>query len=302
MLPVVLRCLARWIRPSCWTAGGTWLGLWPLTTGNWDAIDTKLFSFTPPLLGHTFNCQRVRIGERTTLRSNAPSGPRYQLGYRQRDDRCEGVYIRNVASGMLDIVSFTAHFADFDLQSATAVPLIWYSASPAAVHVRVVSLRDRLYYRMDTLRPESTDSYLWPTDILSALRLANNELGVLAWTTQQIGNDSRRVYLPVAVGRSAISPTEPYQLLLLPERELREVFLTLAPLRSDGSMDTPLVNGQRIRSGYLPAGRPVPVDMPALPVSGLYYLELGARLREGGAATVEMWFYHHPDRNRGTPP
>ena len=51
---------------------------------------------------------------------------RYQLGYRQRGDRCEGVYIRNVDSGMLDIVSFTMHFADFDLQSATAVPLIWY--------------------------------------------------------------------------------------------------------------------------------------------------------------------------------
>ena len=35
---------------------------------------------------------------------------------------------------------------------------------------------------MDTLRPESMNFYLWPTDILSALRLANNELGVLAWT------------------------------------------------------------------------------------------------------------------------
>jgi hypothetical protein len=225
--------------------------------------------------------------------------PGYQLGYRQRGDRCEGIYIRNVASGLLGIVSFTAHSESFDPQSAKAVPLIWSAATPAAVHVRVVSLRDRVFYRMDTLRPPGTDTYLWPTDMLAALRLLNDELGVLAWTAERIGKDSQLVYLPVSVGRATSSPAGLYQLVLLPERELREVFLTLAPVRSDGSMDSPLVNGQRIRSGYLPAGRPVQVDVPAPSVSGLYYLESGALLREGGAATVEMWFYHHADGDRG---
>jgi hypothetical protein len=106
------------------------------------------------------------------------------------------------------------------------------------------------------------------------------------------------VYLPVSVGKT-ISPIGSYRLLLLPERELRELFLTLVPLHADGNLNTPLINGQRIKHGYLPAGRPVQVEVPTPSVSGLYYLEIGALLREGGAATVEMWFDHQTDRDRG---
>jgi len=223
--------------------------------------------------------------------------PDYQLGYQQRGERCEGVYIRGVSGQVLQIVSFTGRVEDFDPKSVRSLPLHWAAAGTEPVHVRAVDLQEKLYYRMDTLRPPGAASYEWPTDILAALRLKRSDLGVLAWVSRKIQGEERAVYLPISVGRANPGGTR-CELLLLPAQAVKSVFLTIAPVRADGSTGTALVNGQLVRSGYWPAGEPLKITLPELPQGGLYYLEVGAPLSDRGSATAEMWFYHDAGARR----
>ena len=91
--------------------------------------------------------------------------------------------MREVAlSGILQVVGFIAAFASYDSKSGQDLSAEWEPAGDAIVHLRASSLRHRLYYRMDTIRPAGSSSYLWPADLLSAFRLKRDELGVVAWT------------------------------------------------------------------------------------------------------------------------
>lgn len=215
----------------------------------------------------------------------------YPLGYQQRGDRCEGLYIREVSDQILQVASFTASFDELDPKTIKTVALNWGGDRLTPIHLRAVDLREKLYYRMDTLRPAGAASYQWPMDILAALRLRKQDLGVLAWISQKIQGEIRSIYLPVSVGRQDLGQSR-YELILLPSRPLKSVFLTIAPLRANGSTGTPLVNGHTVRSGYWPAGEPLRIALPPLSQTGLHYLEIGAPLATGGSAAMEMWFHH----------
>src|SRR5687768_9332763 len=71
------------------------------------------------------------------------------LGYRDRGDRCEGLYINPVSSTTLAVASFTEHFENFDNTGNTL--LIEWDKPPAGdeIHLRAQGIRPRLYYRMD---------------------------------------------------------------------------------------------------------------------------------------------------------
>ena len=63
-----------------------------------------------------------------------------------------------------------------------------------------VFLETQTYYQMDSRRPAGTASYLWSTNVLSALELMPSDIGVVAWTERNVGNRQRDLYLPVRVG------------------------------------------------------------------------------------------------------
>src|ERR1035438_3842170 len=48
-------------------------------------------------------------------------------GYRLRGDRCEGIYIQDVAGSPLFIASWTESFADYDLLSNEPLVIAWDS-------------------------------------------------------------------------------------------------------------------------------------------------------------------------------
>ncbi len=75
------------------------------------------------------------------------------FGYRDRGDRCEGVYIKEVSSTALTVASFTEVFEPYDLQSSEPLHLAWdRPPGNASVRLRAQSLRRRLYYRMDAVQ------------------------------------------------------------------------------------------------------------------------------------------------------
>ena len=221
-----------------------------------------------------------------------PSNDPY--AYRQRGDRCEGVYIQAVASPSLRVVSWTETFEDFDAAAGTDLRLEW-SAPPGAgpVHLRANALRRHLYYRFDAIRPESSTSYTWPAAMLRGLALAKPELGIVAWVTQPVGSGTRDIHLPVRLTqRASAQPAGRYQLVLVPGAELVDIFLSLAPVNPDGQAGAFIQRDRRLERGFYPAERgiAIPIAGPARP--GVYYLQISATLRAGGSASSRLWFYH----------
>lgn len=213
-------------------------------------------------------------------------------GYRLRGDRCEGVYIREVG-GTTVVASMTEYVEDFNPTASRSLRVEWTAPGNGNVRLRAYSLRHRLYYQMDSLRPTGNSSYDWPTDLLSALKLTKGDLGIVALTSYQVGNNQREVYLPVRIKQQeSTTKSSVYQLVLMPGAELDNVFISLAPVMKDGNI------GDNIKSwalgpGFYPAGRGIKITVPQAKNSGIYFLKIGATFKAGGSSTKEVWFYQH---------
>jgi hypothetical protein len=216
-------------------------------------------------------------------------------GYRLRGDRCEGIYIREVAgSSAVLLVSLTRSALDYDLKSGKDLALDWQTpSSQQPIRLRGMGLRQRLYYQMDAVRPAGTTSYTWNTGVLANLNLKPEELGLLAWTSMAVGAQTKDVYLPLRVSQGkGIGGNTGYRVTLSPSAELSEVYLTLSPIGPDGRARPPVLNGKKLGLGYYPALRAFsfPVADPGSP--GIYALEVAAILTTGAPSTMKMWFYH----------
>lgn len=217
----------------------------------------------------------------------------HPFGYRIRGDRCEGIYVRNVASATLRVVSLTERFEDYDLQSSKQLLVEWTTSGDSPVRLRAQGLRRRLYYRMDTVRSPQSRSFDWSLDVLSALKLPRSQLGVIGWTKSD--QFDRDIYLPLRVSQSEHARKSPtYELSVLPGRELTEVFVSLAPVDDNGGVESFLKQGEPLGYGYYPAERAILISIPHPEAPGLYYVEIGASLRNGGATAIDFLLYHPP--------
>ena len=218
-------------------------------------------------------------------------------GYRLRGDRCEGIYIREVAgSSAVLLVSLTRSALDYDLKSGKDLAIDWHSPSnQGPIRLRGVGLRQRLYYQMDTVCPVGATSYTWKTGVLANLNLKPDELGLLGWVSTPVGPQTRDVYLPLGVSQGqGTSASTGYHVTLSPSVELSKVYVTLAPIGADGRAMPPLpvLNGRDLGLGYYPALRAFSFAIPNPGAPGIYTLDVSAILRTGEPSTMKMWFYH----------
>jgi hypothetical protein len=215
------------------------------------------------------------------------------LGYRLRGDRCEGIYIKEVSSTTLVVASLANSSNDFDFTTDKELQIKWEVADSRPVYLRVQGLKRRLYYRMDTVRPSGTTAYKWPTNVLAALNIQRRDIGLIGWSWYTIRGERQRVYVPLRVERqSKPCSSYTYQIVLLPGKELDEVFVSLAQLGTDGRPGLFLLDGKALNYGYYPAGRGITIPIRNLQKIGVYYLELGAMFKGGGTDTVELFFYY----------
>jgi hypothetical protein len=108
---------------------------------------------------------------------NAPAGHPY--GYRLRGDRCEGIYVQEVNCTTLRVASLIESFEDYDPASGKDLLVQWPAFGHSDIRLRTQSLKRRLYYRMDTVRPPGSTSYTWPSHFLAALKISKRELGIM---------------------------------------------------------------------------------------------------------------------------
>lgn len=213
------------------------------------------------------------------------------FAYKVRGDRCEGTYVQDLESALLRVVSFTGSYEAFKSSDSEALSLEWQALDGPLIRLRAQSLQSRLYYRMDTKQPARPGSYVWATTLLGALKIESSDLGVLGWRRETVGTRERDVYLPVHIRqRSAAKPVTAYRLAVIPGRELAEMYISIWRVSPDGARIDRLTSSKAVGHGYYPAGTAIDVDIPRPNHVGLFYLELGATVRGGGAGSVEFWF------------
>ena len=221
------------------------------------------------------------------------------LGYRDRGDRCEGMYVKEVSSTTLYVASLTEVFEEYDIKSAEPLHVEWDRLpGNSSVRLRAQGLKRKLYYRMDTVQSPPTTSYVWPSNVLASLNIPKSDVGMVALARHSWGGTERDVYLPVRIRQAGkASRAGSYKLVLIPGVELVEVFLTLAATGADGQPQTYLKEREKLGYGYYPAERGVEIPIVGMKNTGVYSIQIGAKLRGGGTSTIDLWFYHNDGRS-----
>ena len=216
------------------------------------------------------------------------------LRYRQRGDRCEGVYGQNVAgSSTLRVASLVESLEAFDDSSSRPLHVEWTPPKGEAVSLRATAIRAGLYYRMETVRPISASSFEWPSDVRRPLRISSADVGVTGTTSMSIGGSRREVLVPLRISqRRPPARSSSYRLTLLPTIGLSEVYLTVAATGADGAPTRYLERDAPLGYGVYPAERPIIVRLPALAERGVYLVRIGATREGSGGVTRSILLYH----------
>jgi hypothetical protein len=216
------------------------------------------------------------------------------LRYRQRGDRCEGVYGENVSgSSVLRVASLVESFETVDDSSSLPWRIEWTPPSDAAVVLRASPMRAGLYYRMETTRPIATTHYAWPSDVRRPLRIGRADIGLTGSTTMPLGSTRQEVLVPLRVSQRRPPARSPsYRLTLLPSVGLTEVYVTVASTNADGTPARYFQRDEKLGYGFYPAERAIDVRLPPLAERGVYFVGISATREASGGATRNFLLYH----------
>jgi len=130
--------------------------------------------------------------------------PSSSSGYKNRGNRCEGLYVADIGSRSIDIISLTFGGVRYDLNSKPTLRLSVLGKS-SSVNIRAVAVTPKTYYRMDTLLQRGATLF-WPvTDVLLPEHLTDNRIGIFGWT----GTESSKIFVPVRVVTEPATPPAP---------------------------------------------------------------------------------------------
>lgn len=217
------------------------------------------------------------------------------LAYGLRGERCEGVYVREVAgTGGFSVVAFLTSNQPTAIEAGKALGIEWPGGLDTPVFLRAVSLRRNLYYRMDARRPARSTRFDWPTDVLSQLKLNIEELGIVAWTEIRMGENVQDVYVPIRLAGAAPGGQASYVLQVITGSDLKDLFVRLATADASGREQQVIIRDESLKRGFYPAERAIPIPIPLTMLSerGLYRLQLNALLSTGRPSSRILYFQH----------
>jgi hypothetical protein len=251
----------------------------------------------PPVSGGARVVVRFDCDSLVATRASDP------LRYRQRGDRCEGVYGKNVSgSSTLRVASLVESLEAFDDSSSLPLRVEWTPPPGDSVTVRASAIRAGLYYRMETAHPIAESRYLWPADVRAPLRISSADIGVTGVIAKTMGGVRREVLVPLRISqRKSPAHSASYRLTLWPTVGLSEVYVTIAATDAGGAPTRYLQRDEKLGYGYYPAERPIAVRLPALAQRGVYLVRIAATREGGGGATRDVLLYHPGAADPRTP-
>ena len=189
-----------------------------------------------------------------------------EYGYTRREDRCEGLHKTEVAGrGILRMIALVRE-TDTSLSNLPAVHISWRDVgdtSIASVALLARSTRPHVFYAMTTVRPARTGGYEWNTDWPHAEGLKPDEFGYLGWLGNLRVPEAKRVYIPLQIsGSSQRDTTGAYSAVFIPGEPLREIFVSVGELGSDGTVKNWLYQRQAVGRMLYSRDRPLTIAIP----------------------------------------
>jgi len=199
--------------------------------------------------------------------------PSSSSAYKNRGNRCEGLYVADVSSKSIDIISFTSGSISYDLNSKLPLKVAVLSKS-SPVNVRAVAVTPKTYYRMDTFVLAGA-TLIWPvTDVLLPENLTDNRIGIFGW----VGTESAKIFVPVRVVSGSSAPAVPSSdhVVLLAQTSFDADSIKWRWARTQGSGCLAFGNWEDAILHPIMASSPVKIDFKKVS-SGVDCVELVAR-------------------------
>ena len=199
--------------------------------------------------------------------------PSSSSAYKNRGNRCEGLYVADVGSRSIDIISFTVGTVRYDLNSKSELKVSAPGSSPLA-NVRAVAITPKTYYRMDTFLQRGK-TLVWPIkDVLLPEHLTDSRIGIFGWT----GAESSKVFVPVKVATEAAKPPTPVNehVFLLTQTSFEADSIKWRWARAQGQGCSAFGKWDDAIHNPITANSPVKIDFSKLS-SGVNCIELAAR-------------------------
>jgi hypothetical protein len=193
--------------------------------------------------------------------------------YKNRGNRCEGLYVAEVGSRSIDIISFTAGSINYDLNSRSPLKVTALGNSPS-VNIRAVAVTPRTYYRMDTVLQKGA-TLVWPiTDVLFPEHLAANRIGIFGWS----GPEVSKTFIPTRVASEHVpaTPASNGHIMLLAQTSFDADSIKWRWARSQGTGCLAFGGWEDAITHPIIASSPVKIDFNGV-AAGVDCVELAAR-------------------------
>lgn len=205
--------------------------------------------------------------------------PRDPYGYSARQGRCEGRYRTQNAGEPFIIAGYVSGARTFSVPSAPTVRLSWPDVGGDSVKIRASSLNGAVPYQMDTRVRASVHEFRWPTEILRAVRLNGEELGIRASIVRSSGEERDSLLIPLSI--NAVEDLTPH-LVIYSVRALRITYLSIRDPRTEQLVVPPAVVTTAVS-----APQRFLISLPAVLPTGRYHVEVSAITVDGRPATAD---------------
>lgn len=211
------------------------------------------------------------------------------FAYRERGERCEGLYNSPVGGDILALVSLTEAFGDYDAASGEPLIVQWSGVGDGTLRLRAEGVRSELYYRMDTARPAASGAFAWPTDFLASRGIPRQDVAVRGWVSRSFGGIDTRVYVPLRIAQRGRNPEcGPLRFLLWPGVRLNRVTVSVRRLSDSGEPGAWIKRDEDLDEPFYPAETVIEVVLPGL-APGTYWVRFVAVPRVGSPAPAEYY-------------
>jgi hypothetical protein len=128
-----------------------------------------------------------------------------ELGYQSRGQFCEGLYESKISADFELVSLLYSPLPTFDVNDVLKVfvPKLSSQFFPAGATITALSLKPRMYYRMDAI-VAANSSLKWPLNrVISKIPLTYDEIGVFGWTSRQ----TDIIYTPLIIQLESEKPS-----------------------------------------------------------------------------------------------
>ncbi|WP_158770573.1 hypothetical protein [Paraglaciecola sp. L1A13] len=120
-----------------------------------------------------------------------------ELGYQSRGQFCEGLYESKISADFELVSLLYSPFPTFSVNDVlnVFVPKLSSELFPSGASITALSLKPRMYYRMDATMADNS-SLTWPLNqVISKIPLTHAEIGMFGWTNR----NTDILYTPLSI-------------------------------------------------------------------------------------------------------